>query len=178
LQITQEFKINKIYTHDVETLQATALLNHDSFFQNNFNFYNFFLFEEKFSKNPNRIFNSDFFFENLEQTLLDKTCFFLICQKLNVNQLRDYKIFENYLFFKNKSFIQFFKYSMVDVPICFKKSKSLKNKNFEIFILKFSNLIMRDGKKEKSFRLLLNSFFEFYDDLKKKNSKKLSLIDS
>jgi ribosomal protein S7 len=46
---------------------------------------------------------------------------------------------------------------MVDVPICFKKSRSLKTKNFELPLLKFSNLLMRKGKKDKIIRIIFNS---------------------
>jgi len=38
--------------------------------------------------------------------------------------------------------------NLVDMPIAFKKSKSLYSKTFEIQTLKLSNLLMRDGKRD------------------------------
>lgn len=73
------------------------------------------------------------------------------------------EILPNYIRLRTSSFINFFVTNMIDIPICFKKSKSLKNKNFEFFFLKFTNLIMRHGKREKTFRHIWNSFFFFYD---------------
>lgn len=55
------------------------------------------------------------------------------------------------------SFINFFINNMIDVPICFKKSNSLKFKNFELPILKFANFLMKAGKREKINRILFNS---------------------
>jgi hypothetical protein len=62
--------------------------------------------------------------------------------------------FKNYINLRKSTFISFFVSNLVDIPICFKKSKSLKSKNFEFFFLKFTNLIMRKGKKEKTLRVI------------------------
>jgi len=64
-------------------------------------------------------------------------------------------LFENFLWLKKPSFISFFINNFIDVPVCFKKSFSLKNKNFELPILKFCNLLMKNGKKNK----IINFFF-------------------
>jgi hypothetical protein len=53
---------------------------------------------------------------------------------------------------------------MIDVPICFKKTKSLNTKNFELPLLKFSNFLMKKGKKEKIFRILFQTFRLFFRD--------------
>jgi hypothetical protein len=55
---------------------------------------------------------------------------------------------------------------MIDVPICFKKSKSLKYKNFELPFLKFINLLMRQGKKEQITTYCLQTLFTFFNFLK------------
>jgi ribosomal protein S7 len=55
---------------------------------------------------------------------------------------------------------------MIDVPICFKKTKSIKFKNFELPLLKFTNLLMRKGKKEKMIKTLFLAFFSFIHFLK------------
>lgn len=68
----------------------------------------------------------------------------------------------SFLFLRGSSFISFFIENMIDVPICFKKSKSLKRKNFELNLLKFVNLLMRQGKKEKTIKQFNTSFFNFF----------------
>lgn len=67
------------------------------------------------------------------------------------------------------SFISFFLNNLIDVPIYFTKSKSLKRKNFEILVLKFANLLMKKGKKEKIVNLLFGAFTKFFEDLRKKS---------
>ena len=61
---------------------------------------------------------------------------------------------------------------MIDVPICFKKSPSLKNKNFELPLLKFINYLMKKGKKEQTTRMLFNAFRIYFEDL---DFKKLNM---
>lgn len=73
------------------------------------------------------------------------------------------KIDLNYfLFLKTSSFISFFINSNIDVPTCFKKSKSLSFKTFELPFIKFFNLIMRHGRRDKTIRVfffkILNRF--------------------
>jgi len=70
--------------------------------------------------------------------------------------------FENFVYLKKSSFISFFINNMVDIPICFKKSPSLRYRSFELPILKFSNFLMQKGKREKIVRALFfaaNSMF-------------------
>jgi hypothetical protein len=74
--------------------------------------------------------------------------------------------FTSFLHLRKSSFISFFIENMIDVPICFKKSKSLKFKNFEIPTLKFINLLMSDGKKEKIINYVFKSFFVFFNNFK------------
>lgn len=64
---------------------------------------------------------------------------------------------EDFFYLKKSSFINFFVNNMIDVPICFKKSHSLRNKNFELPILKFSNFLMKKGKREKIIRLMFRA---------------------
>lgn len=85
----------------------------------------------------------------------------------------DISFLNDYLYIRNSSFINFFLNNMIDVPICFKKSNSLKTKNFELPLLKFSNFLMWEGKREKIVRILFNSFrsfFSFFKFNKLKNS--------
>jgi hypothetical protein len=48
---------------------------------------------------------------------------------------------------------------MVDVPVCFKNSHSLRRSSFELPLLKLFNLITRQGKKDKSLRNILKNYF-------------------
>jgi hypothetical protein len=54
----------------------------------------------------------------------------------------DSSFFNDFNYIRNSSFIKFFINNMIDIPICFKKSKSLKLKNFELPLLKFCNFLM------------------------------------
>ncbi len=55
---------------------------------------------------------------------------------------------------------------MVDIPICFKKSPSLRMKNFELPILKFTNFLMHKGKREKIIRAVFSALRSFTSDFK------------
>ena len=58
-----------------------------------------------------------------------------------------------FMYLKTSSFISFFINNDVDVPTFFKKSKSLSFKNFELPFVRFFNLIMRQGKRDKIIRV-------------------------
>jgi hypothetical protein len=73
---------------------------------------------------------------------------------------------DKYLYLRKSTFITFFIDNMIDVPICFKKSRSLKTKNFELPILKFSNFLMRQGKREKTAVMLFQALRLFIKTLK------------
>jgi hypothetical protein len=64
------------------------------------------------------------------------------------------EITSTYTHLRKIAFIDFFTNFSVDVPICFKKSPSLKSINDRVPLLKFSNFLMRSGQKETSFRNL------------------------
>lgn len=56
---------------------------------------------------------------------------------------------------------------MIDMPLCFKKSKSLYSTTFELPALKLSNMLMRDGNREKIFKNLTISLDKCYFNLLK-----------
>lgn len=58
---------------------------------------------------------------------------------------------EEFEFLKERNFVSFFKDNLIDVPQCFKKTKSVRRPLNQIDLLKFNNYLMRHGKKEKSF---------------------------
>jgi len=66
-----------------------------------------------------------------------------------------------FLFFRKSTITTFFINTMVDMPLCFKKSKSLFNQTFEIPTLRFINFLMRHGKRQLvvgRITLALNNF--------------------
>lgn len=96
--------------------------------------------------------NKNFFFINEENSFL-----------MNENEFfSNDKFFKKYTHLRKSTFIDFFLSNFVDIPICFKKSKSLKRRSFEFFFLKFTNLLMRRGKKEQVFCFILKAFSEFF----------------
>nr|ASY95732.1 ribosomal protein S7 [Stylonychia lemnae] len=94
------------------------------------------------------IYKKKFNIINLEDVILENPTF--------TNEIN----YDDFFYFKNSSYISFFLNNMIDVPVCFKKSPSLKRKSFELPNLKLFNLIMRQGKKEKTIRNLLSNYFE------------------
>lgn len=140
--------------------QYVPLLNYGT---NNFYFLiNNFFFNHK---NINSILVSSFSNNNIKnyQTFGDETKLFH--NKFNFS-LNESSFLTEFFYLRNSSFIKFFINNMVDVPICFKKSHSLKTKNFELPLLKFSNFLMKKGKKEKTFRFIFNTFRTFFNSLK------------
>lgn len=77
---------------------------------------------------------------------------------------------EKFLFLRQSTITSFFIMNMVDMPICFKKSKSLYTKTFELPLLKFINLIMRGGLKEKTLRGITFTFYNFFQKFFLKSS--------
>lgn len=71
------------------------------------------------------------------------------------------EIFDYYYYFRFSSFIDFFDRRDVDVPKCFVGVRSLRRFSFELLLLKFSNLLMRRGKREKIFKTINESFHLF-----------------
>lgn len=167
------------YDHVSDTVIATEITICQNISQTNFNQTNLMYDNSSNLKlHTNSLFSdtpTDVFTESIFKKLKNET---LVFENQNdpVTNVSDklfdkQNVFSDYEYFRQSSFISFFINNFIDVPICFKKSKSLKNKNFELFFLKFSNLVMRQGKKEKTFRAILFSFFAFFEDLKKNTIK-------
>lgn len=64
-------------------------------------------------------------------------------------------------------FYNFYKSNLVDIPKCFKKTKSVFRKQNNLDILKFNNYFMRKGLRYKVFNKLITSCFLILNDLKK-----------
>lgn len=56
----------------------------------------------------------------------------------------------------------FFNSQLVDLPICFRKSKSLFTQTFEIPLVKLTNILMRSGMKSHTLRNITQSFTAFF----------------
>lgn len=155
------------HVFDKENSSFVKLSNWTNLVETNFINYNFFFYNFgtlNFIESPFSFFNTFQFFKNMENNL-----FFIFNIKEKVlsyenDFIIDTDITELYINLRKSTFITFFTTNMIDIPICFKKSKSLKNKNFEFLFLKFTNLVMREGKKEKTFRTILNNFFYFFNE--------------
>lgn len=63
-----------------------------------------------------------------------------------------------FLFLRQSTITSFFSTNLIDMPICFKKSKSLYSKTFELPLLKLTNLVMRHGNREQVIRNISLAF--------------------
>lgn len=71
-----------------------------------------------------------------------------------INEFVEQEVIQNFLFIRQSTITSFFSLNMIDMPLCFKKSKSLYSKTFELPALKLSNMLMRDGLRAKIFKSL------------------------
>lgn len=133
--------------------------------QNFFFFYNSNVFKYKFLLNSsdNAVLkkNNSFNFENFDDIIKNSPE-----SSFSNPQIAD-DFFNKYLNKKKFSFTNFFIDNLIDVPICFKKSKSVKRKIFTFPILKFSNYFLKNGKKEKINKTLLLSLAKVTEILNK-----------
>ena len=65
---------------------------------------------------------------------------------LNNNYLNT-NTFNEFSYLRSLDFITFFKMNMVDIPDCFGDVKSLRRFNNTIFLIRFTNYLMRNGKR-------------------------------
>lgn len=64
---------------------------------------------------------------------------------------------EVFLFRRSSTVKSFFTSQLIDVPICFRKSKSLYNPTFELPLLKLYNILMRRGQKRQVMKFFSTS---------------------
>lgn len=152
-------------TNKFKPFPPKSLINSENVNQINVTSYNFVFLNEGLSSLYNTSFSTlsiFYFFQNFK----NKNNFNISEENsylLNENEFfSDDKFFKKYTHLRKSTFIDFFLTNLIDIPICFKKSKSLKRKNFEFFFLKFTNLLMRRGKKEQIFSFLLKAFSDFF----------------
>ena len=77
----------------------------------------------------------------------------------------DQSVAEHFLFLRKSTITSFFMVNMIDMPVCFKKSKSLYSKTFEIQTLKFTNMIMRAGLRAKAVKDVTLGFTKCFHNI-------------
>jgi hypothetical protein len=86
------------------------------------------------------------------------------------------QIFNHYYDFRRSLFVEFFSEHSIDVPICFFGIRSLRRPNMQLPLLKFTNFLMRQGKREKFFIQLVSVFNLLFQHNKiKPNTNPLNL---
>ena len=65
---------------------------------------------------------------------------------------QDLELIDYFLFLRKSTVTSFFTANMVDMPLCFQKSKSLFSRTFEIPMLKLINMVMRHGLKSQALK--------------------------
>lgn len=81
--------------------------------------------------------------------------------KVNQNTWPNDEVLHTFSFFRSSSVTLFFVNAMVDLPLCFKKSKSLFSKSFEIPLLRLINFITIHGKRGLAWKSFTQSLFIF-----------------
>lgn len=110
------------------------------------------------------------------RTLLDHSNLNLNLPALPNLFLTNDALLESYSYLRTRSFINFFMENLVDVPICFKKSKSLMFQTLTLPVTKFINFLTKKGKKELCTRKVLNAFFLFYQKQKSQMHTEFTLV--
>mgnify|MGYP007121698774 FL=1 len=109
----------------------------------------------------------DFFREQLQH------CLEINESKVFYSELEDgygqYDPMDSFWYLNYSTFNTFFSEASVDIPRCFKKTKSMKRANNEIDLLKFNNYFMRAGQRYKSFSFLSKTLWSLLTELQKNN---------
>jgi len=81
------------------------------------------------------------------------------------HELAEESTLSSFKFLRQSTIKSFFNSQLVDVPICFQKSKSLYTPTFEIPLIKMSNMIMRSGLRGQVMKQVTGSFAYFFHNL-------------
>lgn len=81
--------------------------------------------------------------------------------------IEDEYLNQHFMYIRKSTIKAFFNSHMVDIPLCFKKSHSLYNKNFELPLVKLANMIMRNGLRLKTLNVLGTTLFNFINIFQK-----------
>lgn len=66
----------------------------------------------------------------------------------------EHESIDDFEYLKERTFTSFFRNNQIDVPRCFRKTKSVRRSINQIDLLKLNNYLMRDGKRLKVFKAL------------------------
>lgn len=69
----------------------------------------------------------------------------------------EHESIDDFEYLKDRTFTSFFRNNTIDVPRCFRKTKSVRRPINQIDLLKLNNYLMRDGKRLKVFGALTNT---------------------
>lgn len=163
--LTTHFRNN---FHDIFEMQTNYTVTHNSYYEN-------FLMQSLINLDQSVSELSTQHNDEYENELNNS---FTIPATFNHISNNSNNIAYNYLFLRQKTFIWFFLNNLIDVPICFKKSPSLKFKVAELPRLKFINFLMEKGKKEKMTKLVIKAFIRFYQIVKVKLNHEFELSSS
>lgn len=78
----------------------------------------------------------------------------------------EHESIDDFYFLKERVFTDFFRDNTIDVPRCFRKTKSIRRPINQIDLLKLNNYLMRDGKRLKVFKYLSHSLFKLFNEQK------------
>jgi len=82
-------------------------------------------------------------------------------EKKNYDAWATSDVLDSFSFFRSSSVTLFFANAMVDLPLCFKKSKSLFSKSFEIPLLRLINFLTVHGKRNLAWKSFTQALFIF-----------------
>jgi len=85
-----------------------------------------------------------------------------------------YEVEDDFEYLKDSTFYQFFGNNQIDVPYCFRLTKSVRRPINEINILKFNNYLMRHGKRYQTLTWLFDAIFFLHKEFS--HLKKVSYL--
>jgi hypothetical protein len=122
--------------------------------------------------NSDLTFNDNEFFINNYTLYRSRDCYTNLVSPLkdsveaSLNQeVEDLNVAKHFSFLRQSTITSFFTANMIDMPVCFKKSKSLYSKTFEIPLLKLSNILMRAGLRGNTIKTVTLSFTQCFHEV-------------
>jgi len=82
----------------------------------------------------------------------------------------EHESIDEFEYLKERNFTMFFRENLIDIPRCFRKTKSVRRPINQIDLLKLNNYLMRDGKRIKVFKYLLSTVWSILDSLKNQSN--------
>jgi len=83
----------------------------------------------------------------------------------------EHEAIDDFEYLKERTFTSFFRDNLIDVPRCFRKTKSVRRPINQVDLLKLNNYLMRDGKRLKVFGALSKTLLTLTNDQKSNGLK-------